>query len=238
VPAKWDPRYYAIRSGLGSSVTSASPELLQSLTAIRLNMRQRWQTKRGPLVSRHIIDWITFDTGVSVFPQANRDDFGQVFGLANYNFNWHVGDRTTLVSSGIFDFFQGGQKLVTVGAFLNRPPRGSLYVGFHSLNGPVVPNVLTPFNNQVLLTTYSYRMSPKWMSGAGLSYNLAGKNIGENLTLTRIGESFLVSMGVTADVSKNNFSFSFMVEPRFMPRTMLGRVGGAQIPIAGQNGLE
>jgi len=238
IPAKWDPRYYAIRSGLGSSVTSSSPELLQSLTAIRLNMRQRWQTKRGLPQARHIIDWITFDTGVSIFPQADRDNFGQVFGLANYNFNWHVGDRVTLLSDGIFDFFQGGQKLVTVGAFLNRPPRGSLYVGFHSLNGPVVPGVLTPFNNQVLIGSYSYRMSPKWVSSAGLSYNLAGKNIGENLTLTRIGESFLVSMGVNADVSKNNFGFTFMIEPRFMPRTMLGRVGGAQIPLAGQNGLE
>lgn len=238
VPPKWDPRYYAIRSGLGSSVTSSSPELLQSLTAIRLNMRQRWQTKRGLPTARHIIDWITFDTGVSVFPQPDRDNFGQVFGLANYNFNWHVGDRVTLLSTGIFDFFQGGQKLVTVGGFLNRPPRGSLYLGFHSLNGPVVPGVLTPFNNQVLLANYSYRMSPKWVSTAGLSYNLAGKNIGENLTLTRIGESFLVSMGVNSDVSKNNVGFTFMIEPRFMPRTMLGRVGGAQIPLAGQNGLE
>lgn len=238
VPPKWDPRYYAIRSGLGSSVTSASPELLQSLTAIRLNLRQRWQTKRGLPTARHIIDWITFDTGVSIFPQPDRDNFGQVIGLANYQFNWHVGDRVTLLSDGIFDFFQGGQKIVTVGAFLNRPPRGSLYVGFHSLNGPVVPGVLTPFNNQVLLASYSYRMSPKWVSGAGLSYNLAGKNIGENLTLTRIGESFLVSMGVNSDVSKNNFGFTFMIEPRFMPRTMLGRVGGAQIPLAGKNGLE
>jgi len=45
-------------------------------------------------------------------------------------------------------------------------------------------------------------------------------------------------LGVNADVSKNNFGFTFMVEPRFLPRTMLGRVGGAQIPIAGQHGLE
>jgi len=238
VPAKWDPRYYAIRSGLGSAVTTPSPELLQSLTSVRLAMRQRWQTKRGLPAARHIIDWITFDTGATIFPQANRDNFGQVIGLVNYDFRWHVGDRVTLLSDGIFDFFQGGQKLVTFGGFLTRPPRGSLYVGFHSLNGPVVPGVLTPFNNQVLLTSYSYRMSPKWVSSAGLSYNLNGKNIGENLTLTRIGESFLVSLGVNADVSKNNFGFTFMVEPRFLPRTMLGRVGGAQIPIAGQHGLE
>jgi hypothetical protein len=56
--------------------------------------------------------------------------------------------------------------------------------------------------------------------------------------LTRVGESFLFSVGATVDQSKNNVGVSVMLEPRFMPRNTLGRVGGAQIPLAGQNGLE
>ena len=71
-------------------------------------MDQRWQTKRGPPDDRHIIDWITLDTNVTIFPDPNRDDFGQPVGLLDYNFRWHVGDRLTLLSDGIFDFFRPG----------------------------------------------------------------------------------------------------------------------------------
>ena len=96
-------------------------------------VEQRWQTKRGPADDRHIIDWITLDTNVTFFPDPNRDNFGQPVGLLDYDFRWHVGDRLTLVSDAIFDFFNQGQKIVSVGGFLTRPPRGSLYVGFRIL---------------------------------------------------------------------------------------------------------
>ncbi|MBI2824542.1 MAG: hypothetical protein HYX69_07645 [Planctomycetia bacterium] len=238
IPARFDPRFYALRTGLGNSVTSPSPEILDDLTAVRLSLKQRWQTKRGLPGARHIIDWITFDTGATIFPQPNRDNFGQVVGLVNYDFNWHVGDRVTLVSDGLFDFFSQGPKLATVGGFLNRPPRGSLYLGFRSFNGPDIPGTLTPFNSQVIIASYSYRMSPKWVSSAGASIDLKHNNIGEQVAITRVGESFLVSAGVTVDQSKQNVGFNLLVEPRFLPRTTLGRVGGAQIPIAGQHGLE
>ena len=39
VPAQWDPRYYALRYGLGNSVTSVSPEILGNMTAIRLGIK-------------------------------------------------------------------------------------------------------------------------------------------------------------------------------------------------------
>ena len=239
VPAKWDPRFYALRSGLASSVTSPSTEVADDMTAVRFGLRQRWQTKRGLPDQRRIIDWIVFDTEAVWFPQANRDNFGTEVGLVNYDFRWHLGDRFTLLSDGMFDFFSGGLQTVSIGGFLTRPPRGSLYVGLRSLRGPQFAGVFTPVNSQVLTASYSYRMSPKWISSAGATVLLSGNGtVSEHVALTRVGESMLVSFAFDANSSQNNIGANLLIEPRFMPKSLLGRVGGAQIPQAGLYGLE
>ena len=96
-----------------------------------------------------------------------------------------------------------------------------------------------PFRTRMLTMSYDYRMSPKWVSGFGTSIVLDGTgNFGQNLSITRIGESFLVSVGTSYDRSRDNFGVHLAVEPRFLPKTRLGRAGGAQIPVAGAYGLE
>ena len=229
----FDERFYAIRTGQQSWVSSPSTELADDLSAVRLGAHQRWQTKRGPVNNRRIIDWITFDTNITIYPDADRDNEGTAAGLLDYNFRWHVGDRLTLVSDAIFDFFNQGQKIVSVGGFLTRPPRGSLYMGFSVLEGP------TNLNSQVLSFSYNYWMSPKWVSSFGTSIDFGNQgNLGQNFSVTRVGESFLVSAGFTVDASRNNVGAVLMVEPRFLPKSRLGSVGGAQIPPAGAYGLE
>lgn len=228
---KFDERFYAVRSGLQNWVTSPSTEIADDLTALRLGAEQRWQTKRGPANNRRIIDWITLDTNITFFPNANRDNFGTGAGLLDYDFSWHVGDRLTLVSDAIFDFFDQGQKIVSVGGFLTRPPRGSLYAGFRVLEGPI--------DSKILSFSYSYWMSPKWVSSFGASIDLANQgNLGETFTVTRIGESFLVSLGFSADPSRDSVGVALAIEPRFLPKSRLGNVAGAQIPPAGAHGLE
>jgi len=157
-----------------------------------------------------------------------------VLGLVDYNFRWHVGDRTTLVSDGYFDFFENAPKYATVGAFLNRPPRGALYMGFHSLNGPITSNVLA--------TSYSYRMSPKWISTFGTTYDLyQARNIGQNFILTRVGESFLCVLGFNVDTSKDNVGVTLAIQPRFFQGRLgavAGQTPGMAVPVAGAFGLE
>jgi hypothetical protein len=231
VPDRFDERFYALRMGMAGWVTAPSPEIAEDLTAFRLGMRHRWQTKRGMPGHRRIIDWVTLDTHAVLFPDEIRDNFGKTIGLVDYDFRWHVGDRLTLASAGAFDFFEDGPRIISVGGFLNRPPRGSLYLGVHLLDGPI--------DNTILSFSYTYRMSPKWVSAFGTSVDLADDgNIGQNFSVTRIGESFLISAGVTVDHSKDNVGFNLAVEPRFLPKTRLGQAGGARIPPAGAFGLE
>lgn len=231
IPQRFDPRYYALRTGIQNWVTSPTTEIADDLMVFRMGAKQRWQTKRGPPSCRRIIDWITLDTNLSVFPKPSRDDYGQTFGLLDYNFNWHVGDRLTFVSDGIFDFFNQGQRIASVGGFLNRPPRGSLYAGFRLLDGPI--------HGKIFTLSYTYWMSPKWVSSFGTTIDLGNQgNLGQNFSITRVGESFLISAGFNVDRSRNSVGVGLAIEPRFLPKSRLGQIGGAQIPPSGAFGLE
>ncbi len=231
IPLRFDERTYGVRSGLQDWVTSPSAEVVDDLEVVRMGVRQRWQTKRGLPGQRRIQDWVVFNTGISFFPDEQRDNFGESLGLANYDFRWHVGDRTTILSSGVYDFFDEGQQFTRVSLHLNRPPRGDMYISYSDLRGP--------FYSQVLTFAYNYQMTAKWLSSFSTSYDFGEKrNIGQNFILTRVGESFLITIGFNVDQAKDNFGLTFAVSPRFMPNVSFGQIGSASVPIAGLYGLE
>lgn len=227
VPDRFDERFFGVRTGLQNWV-SGPTEIVDDMTALRMGVRQRWQTKRGMPGNRHIIDWITLDTRGVIFDA--EDNFGENLGLLGYDFTWHVGDRTTVVSSAEADLFEEGQRTFNVGGFLTRPPRGSIFLGFRSLEGPIKSNVLA--------ASYIYRMSPKWVSSFGTTFDLSDENIGQHFEISRLGESFNVSLGANVDAGRDNFGIGLNVEPRFLGRSRLSRAGGFQVPVAGQYGLE
>jgi hypothetical protein len=231
LPRSFQERYYALRYGLGSWVTSPSTEVADDLAALRLGMRHRWQTKRGPPPNenRRIVDWIVLDTNATWFPNASRDNDGQALGLVDYDFRWYVGDRLTLLSSGFFDFFPNGGQTVTIGGYIQRPPRMSIYAGIRFLEGPI--------SSQVLICSVGYQMSPKWVGSVGTSIDLKGENIGQSVSVTRIGESMLITGGLSVDAIRGTSGVFFAIEPRFLPKGRLGGIGG-RIPVAGLYGLE
>ncbi len=229
VPPQFDERFYAVRRGAMDWVTGPT-EIADDLTVVRLGANRRWQTKRGLPGQQHIIDWITLDTNLEIFPKPEQN-FDQTAGMLDYDFHWFVGDRLTLLSYGAFDFFDGGQQWTTTGMFLNRPPRGSFYLGFNSFEGPI--------SSEVITTSYTYRMTTKWLSTFGTSFDLKSQgNIGENFRLTRVGESFLFTMGFNVDVTRGNFGFNVAVIPRFLNRASSVARGYIDVPPAGLYGLE
>ena len=228
---RFDERTYALRSGLQGWVSSPSTEIADDLMAIRLGAQQRWQTKRGLPGQERIIDWVTLDVNGMLFPKPARDNFGQELGLMTYDLRWHVGDRVTVLSDGYMDLFGNGLRTVAVGAFVNRPGRGNYYAGVRSIGGP--------FSSSVLSGSARYRISPKWIVSYGSAVDLSNTgNIGQVGAITRIGESFLVSLGLNSDRGRDNVGVHFTIEPRFMPGGRLGRVGGIPIPPVGVMGLE
>jgi hypothetical protein len=230
VPLRFDERFFALRSNLQGSVSSPV-EIADDLMEFRMGINQRWQTKRGLPGQQRIIDWMVLDLGAVLFPDSSRDNFGEVIGLVDYDFRWHIGDRLTLLSDGFYDPFDDGLRQLTAGALISRPEHGNVYFGVRSTEGPIQSNILT--------SSLSYRMSEKWIATAGASWDLGPTgNIGQNFALTRIGESFLIRLGFNYDASRNNFGGVLGIEPRFLPSSRLGRVGGVSIPPAGALGLE
>jgi hypothetical protein len=230
VPLRFDERFFALRSNLQGSV-AAPTEIADDLMELRFGVNNRWQTKRGIAGQQRIIDWIVLDINAVLFPNSARDNFGAALGLVDYGFRWHVGDRLTLLSDGFYDGFDQGLRQVTVGALMSRPEHGSFYVGYRSTEGPITSEVLTG--------TISYRMSEKWIATAGATYDLSAAGVfGQQFAVTRIGESFLIRFGFNYDASRNNFGAMIGIEPRFLPSSRLGRVGGIAVPPAGAMGLE
>ena len=106
-----------------------------------------------------------------------------------------------------------------------------MYAGFRILEGPI--------DSKVLSLSYSYWMSPKWVSSFGTSIDFAQQgNLGESFTIMRVGESALISVGFSVDPIRKSAGANLAIEPRFLPRNRLGNVGGAEIPPAGAFGLE
>ncbi len=231
IPPQFDERFYAVRFGMQDYVTSPVTEIAEDLTVLRLGMNHRWQTKRGAPGEQRIIDWITLDMNASLFPEPDRDNFGEVIGLVDYDFRWHVGDRFTVLSSGIADVFSDGQKLFNIGGSLNRPERGNIYMGLRVLEGPI--------RSHVGLTAFSYRLGPKWIATAGASIGLDDQtNITQSLSITRVGESFLVRVGFNYDESKDDIGVKLAIEPRLFRSRRGDTIDGIYVPPAGAFGLE
>ena len=230
-PLRYDERFFALRSGLQSNVTAASSEIADDLFAVKLGVRQKWQTKRGLPGQQRIIDWITLDTQATLFPRANRDNFGSDFGQFDYDFRWYVGDRLSFVSDGYFDFFSQGLRTASFGANISRPGNGNAFVGFRTIEGPISSNILS--------ASLTYRLSDKWGMKAGgqIDFGETG-TIGQTLSMIYIGESFLWQFGFNFDHSRDNFGFRFGFEPRFTKRPQLFRPGGEAILPAGSRWLE
>ncbi len=225
LPNVFEPRNYAVRSGAATGVADPYHELVDDQQVLALSWTHRLQTKVGPPERLRIKDWMTLDLGVNYYPDASRDNFGEPFGLFNARYAWYVGDRTSIHASTLLDFFDDGQKIFNVGVLTQRSVRGSAYVGFRQVNGGALLS-------QILTASYSYQMSPKWISTAGTAYDVGeGQNRGQSLTITRVGESFLVHLGASYDASKNNPGIAISIEPKLGNRktspTMISPLMGA-----------
>ncbi len=231
LPSRFDPRTYALRHGLQKLVASPSDVIADDLQQVGLGLNQRWQTKRGLPGRERITDLFQFDMNLLLFPNADRDNFGETVGPATYDMRYHIGDRVTFLTDGYFDFFEQGLRSISGGFRTSRPGLGDAYLGLLSLEGPI--------SSTVLINTLDYRMNEKWILSAGTTYDFGPTgNVGQTLAVTRIGESLLLQVAVNIDRARSNTSVGFLVEPRFWPSSKRGRVGGQLIAPPGIEGLE
>ncbi|MCU0709651.1 MAG: organic solvent tolerance protein OstA [Pirellula sp.] len=231
LPPQFESRDLAARQGLQRYVSAASSQIVADQMQSRIGLHQRLQTKRGAPGRERIADLVEFDVDGIFFYNPDRDNFGEAVGGINYDFRYHIGDRFAIVSDGYYDLFEQGLHATSIGSILSRPGRGELYLGYTTLSGPV--------SSQILNTTFNYRLNEKWAANGGTAIDFGPTgNTGQSFGITRIGESFLLRLGVAYDQGRDNVSFQFALEPRFFQTAGLGNVGGQVIPPAGLYGLE
>lgn len=231
LPPQYDPRFLMLRRVL--SPISGPTDVQASINTLQMNIHQRLQTKRGPEGKRRIIDYMTLDLSSTYFPQASRDNFGKPFGQNMYNWQWFIGDRTSLYSYGWFEFFKiGGQpivpstaprgdpfglNIVTSGISITRPPRTVITIGYTVLDtGPITTSALN--------TAVNYWLSPKWYGTFSNSYDFGNRiPLGTSFSATRVGADWLTSIGLTYDPQRQAFSGGVT----FAPRATAGMGGSA-----------
>jgi hypothetical protein len=195
----YDPQIYAIRRLVDNRI-----DTLDSIEVLELDIRQRWQTKRGYPGQQHIVDWMTLDLSGSFFPNSNRDNFGEDFAFLQYDWTWNIGDRTALVSSGWVDPETNGPRVFTIGTYLNRPDRTSLYFGYRQID---------PLESRAFSASVSYVFSPKYSMSAGASYDVGTKVTGGSFIFTRTGTDLVVNLGLTYNSTLSSFGFTFEILP-------------------------
>ena len=236
LPGPYDPRALILRRAL--SPITGTTDIQSTITTLQLGLHQRLQTKRGPEGKRRIIDWMTLDLNGTYFPDAQRDNFGKPWGQTMYNYQWFVGDRTSLISYGWFDFWDvtGSQPLsntytveghnpkglnvITTGVSLSRPPRGNVFIGYTVINTGTI-------NTSALNLSLSYWLSPKWFGTFSTSYDFGNRiPLGSMLSFTRIGADYLTSIGLSYDPQRSATQFAVQIAPRLSPNLRLGGATG------------
>jgi hypothetical protein len=219
---EFNPQFYALRRLLQTNV-----DTMDSIEVIQTDIRQRWQTLRGFPGNQHVVDWMTLDLGASIYPRANRDNFGQTFGILQYNWTWNVGDSTSLVSSGWMDPIGDGPRVFNFGANLSRPDRTNFYIGYRQID---------PLQSKAVIANVTYAFSAKYGLTASTLYDFGINSQVNSVALTRIGTDVMVSMGFSYNSILNNFGIMFTIVPNIMAAAMqpaAGAMGGGPIPGGG-----
>jgi hypothetical protein len=239
LPTPYDPRHLLLRQTL--SPITGTTDVQASIDTVMIGIHQRLQTKRGPVGRRRIVDYMTLDASTTYFPNSARDNFNTPWGQAMYNYQWYIGDRTSIVSSGWFDFWKlvgsqplnnnmttgynpNGLNIITSGISISRPPRANYYLGYSIIDSG-------PIKTSAINASISYWLSPKWYGTFGQSYDFGDAvSLGTVFSFTRIGADYLTSVGLTVDPQRGSYMFAFQLSPRLSPGLSAGSsVGGSSL---------
>lgn len=205
----FDPQRYAIRRLVDNRI-----DTLQAVQVLQLDLRQRLQTKRGFPGAEHIVDWMTLDTSVSYFPQSERDNFGKPFSFLEYQYQWNIGDRTAMESTGWYDPQDDGVRVFTIGSFFNRPDRTTFHIGYRQVD---------PLQSRVVMGSVTYVFSPKYAMTLATSYDFGTQEAQTNTVIfTRTGTDLQVSLGFTYNSLQSNFGAIVEVVPSLIPSLRRG----------------
>ncbi len=213
----YNTQLYALRDLVMNRI-----DTLGTIEELQLDLRQRWQTKRGFPGQEHIIDWMTLDLSATVFPAPNRDNFGSTLGFLQYDWNWNIGDRTALTSSGWIDPETDGPRFWAIGAYLNRNDRTNFFLGYRQID---------PLESKAVTAALTYVFSPKYSITASSTYDFGTNEALSNaVTVTRAGSDLTVSFGLTYNALTSSVGVQLEIVPNLVGNRMVPGLGSGLLP--------
>jgi hypothetical protein len=198
----FDPQVYAIRRLIDSRI-----DTLDDINVMQLELSQRLQTRRGLGASEHVVDWMSLNVGVSLFPQPNRDNFGSVAGIIEYDWLWNIGDRTALFSNGWFDPESGGPRTFAVGGVIGRPDGTNFLLSYRQID---------PLQSRSVIASMNYALSEKYYLTASTVWDFGVDVQTYSLGITRVGTDLQMTLSLGYNSVVKSFAFQFEIVPNLI----------------------
>ncbi|MCZ2342077.1 MAG: hypothetical protein LC104_09825 [Bacteroidales bacterium] len=196
----FNPQMYAIRRGVDNRT-----DTVDDMEIVRLDGRQRLQTKRGFQGAEHTVDWMTLNTGVSFFPNPGRDNYGSSWAFLDYLYLWHIGDRFSMSSAGWFDPFYSGAKYFNVGMYFNRPDNTNFSLTYRHTD---------PLQSRAVTAAINYQLSRRYAMNLGTAYDFGlNESLTNTISFARTGPDVTMMFGVSYNPLVNNFGIQFSLIP-------------------------
>ena len=197
-----NPQTYAIRRLIDSRI-----DTMDSMNVFQFSLEQRLQTRRGLAASEHVVDWMNFNIGASLFPQPTRDNYGQHWGILEYDWNWNVGDRTAFYSNGWMEPVTGGPRVFNIGSVFNRPDGTSFGLAYRQID---------PLESKAVVANVGYRFSQKYSISASTVWDFGVGTQTYGLGITRTGTDVQVTLGISYNSILQNFGLQFEIIPNII----------------------
>ncbi len=219
--ALFNPQNYAIRRLIDNRV-----DTLDTMDVVQLGVNQRWQTKRGFPGNEHVIDWMTLNVNMSIFPHANRDNYGYTLGVLEYDWIWNIGDRVALTSNGWMEPWSGGPRAFAFGAVTNRPDGSNFYLGYRQID---------PLQSKAIVASASYPMSAKYAFTASTVWDFGTDVRTYSVVVSRMGTDIMFNFGVNFNSTLNTYGVIFEILPNLARKNSRT---AAFMPVAVNNTIE
>ena len=191
---------YAIRRLVDNRVDTKD-----DIEVLQLESRQRFQTKRGFPGSENIVDWLTLDLSMSIFPNADRDNFGESTAFTEYRVLWHLGDRYSLSSEGWADPFDVGARYFNFAANFNRTDGSNFFAAYRYAD---------PIQSRLVTAGVNYPLSRKYYMSFIANYDFGiNQALSNQVSFARVGTDTTILFGFSYNSIVNNFGLQFAIVP-------------------------
>ena len=163
---------------------------------------------------------MTLDLDTTYFPNAARDNFGKPFGQNMYNWQWFIGDRTSIISYGWFEFWDiGGQPIYNTNIARHNDPFGlNVITSGISMSPPAARQHLHRLHGHRHRADHDlgpeHQRSATGSAPSGTGRTRRSYDFGNAILLasmfsfTRIGADYLTSVGLTVDPQRQSYMFA------------------------------